>query len=75
MNKKYIVRLSDEERECLPRDHQETQRLVAEVPPCADSAQGGCRWARMAGCQDRRGFRLSRANDRESPQTAGHRRL
>jgi len=59
----------------LSGDHQESQGIVAEVSPRSNSAQGGCGWARVVGCQDCRGFQLPRADDREYPQTSGHRRL
>ena len=75
MNKKYIVRLSDEERGVCQQIIKNLTGIVAEVSPCANPAQGGCRWAGMVGCQDRRGVQLPGADDRECPQTSRHRRV
>ena len=42
MNKKYIVRLSDEERGVCQQIIKKLTGIVAEVSPCANPAQGGC---------------------------------
>src|SRR5271166_4258232 len=60
---------------CLSGDHQESQRIITEVSSCSGFAQGGCRWPWMVGRQDRGGFQLPRANNRESSQTSGAGRL
>ena len=41
MNKKYIVRLTDEERGDLRSDGQERERQVGETAESGDLAQGG----------------------------------
>ena len=75
MNKKYIVRLSDEERgvcqEIVKKLKGSSQKVRrAQILLKADADGPG--WT---GCQDRRGVRLPRADGRESPQALGHGRL
>ena len=75
MNKKYVVRLSDEERgvcqEIIKNLKGSSQKFRrAQILLKADADGPG--WSDR---QDRRGFQLPRANDRESPQTPGHREL
>ena len=74
MNKKYVVRLSEEERMVCQgslRLSRDRRRSFVVRKSCSRQMPMG----RVAGCQDCRGLQLPRANDRESPQTPGHRKL
>ena len=54
MNKKYIVRLSDEERRVC-QEIVKRKGTSEKVKTGPDPAQGGCGWAGVAGCEDRGG--------------------
>ena len=63
MNKKYVVRLSDEERGVCQQILKTSQGIVAEVSPRSAPAQGGCSMGRVVWtCKDRRGLQLPRAD-------------
>ena len=55
MNKKYIVRLSDEERGVCQDIVKQLKGSSEKVQTGPNPAQGGCGWAGMAGCEDRGG--------------------
>ena len=49
MNKKYIVRLSDEERGVCQQIIKKLQGSSQKFRRAQIYTQGGCRWARMVG--------------------------
>ena len=66
MNKKYIVRLSDEERGVCQDIVKRLKGTSEKVKSGPDAAQGGCGWAGLAGCEDRGGIWLLGADGGES---------
>ena len=64
MNKKYIVRLTDEERACA-KGSSRTERDVGESASSGDLAQGGHGRAGLEGREDQRGRGLSSSDGGE----------
>ena len=75
MNKKYIVRLTDQERDELGERCQEAEGDGPEGAACPDPAQGRRRRPELDRRADRRGVRVSDENGREAPPAARRARV
>ena len=71
MQKLYVVRLTDQERDELQERYQETQGYGTKSSACPDSAEGRRRRAELDRRAYRRGVFVSDENGREASTTAG----
>ena len=69
MQKKYIVRLTEEERETCRQIYQEAQRHERESSSCSDFVEGRCGSAGVDRSANRRGVLVSNQDRQESPTT------